>query len=142
MLSRASTSSFMLIGLMFAHLIAIEYCVTPLAILRLCVGADIVFWALLLPAVDLAALPHVDGVGVVVAVVAAVGFAVLAAVAPAVVFAVVVPPALSVLTALVPVDVAVLSSTESAVAFVLVPSSALPVSLLVASACACCSAVS
>lgn len=131
----------MLIGLMFAHLIAIEYCVTPLAILRLCVGADIVFWALLLPAVDLAALPHVDGVGVVVAVVA-VGFAVLAAVAPAVVFAVVVPPALSVLTALVPVDVAVLSSTESAVAFVLVPSSALPVSLLVASACACCSAVS
>lgn len=141
MLSRASTSSFMLIGLMFAHLIAIEYCVTPLAILRLCVGADIVFWALLLPAVDLAALPHVDGVGVVVAVVA-VGFAVLAAVAPAVVFAVVVPPALSVLTALVPVDVAVLSSTESAVAFVLVPSSALPVSLLVASACACCSAVS
>ena len=43
---------------------------------------------------------------------------------------------------LVPVDVAVLSSTESAVAFVLVPSSALPVSLFVASACACCSAVS
>lgn len=42
---------------------------------------------------------------------------------------------------LVPVDVAVLSSAESAVAFVLVPSSALPVSLLVASACACCSAV-
>lgn len=42
---------------------------------------------------------------------------------------------------LVPVDVAVLSSAVSAVAFVLVPSSALPVSLLAASACACCSAV-
>lgn len=42
---------------------------------------------------------------------------------------------------LVPVDVAVLSSAESAVAFVSVPSSALPASLLVASACACCSAV-
>ena len=55
--------------------------------------------------------------------------------------ATVVPSALSVLTALVPVDVAVLSSTVSAVAFVLVPSSALPVSLLVVSACACCSAV-
>ena len=53
-----------------------------------------------------------------------------------------VPSALSVLAALVPVDVAVLSSTVSAVAFVLVPSSALPVPLLVASACACCSAVS
>ena len=52
-----------------------------------------------------------------------------------------VPSALSVLTALVPVDVAVLSSTVSAVAFVLVPSSALPVSLLAASACACCPAV-
>lgn len=55
--------------------------------------------------------------------------------------AAVVPSALSVLAALVPVDVAVLSSAESAVAFVLVPSSALPVPLLVASACACCSAV-
>ena len=55
--------------------------------------------------------------------------------------AAVVVSALSVLTALVPVDVAVLSSTESAVAFVLVSSSALPASLLVASACACCSAV-
>lgn len=55
--------------------------------------------------------------------------------------AAVVPPALSVLTALVPVDVAALSSTVSAVAFVLVPSSALPVSLLAASACACCSVV-
>lgn len=42
---------------------------------------------------------------------------------------------------LVPVDVAVLSSAESAVAFVLVPSSASPVSMLVASACACCSVV-
>ena len=51
-----------------------------------------------------------------------------------------VPSALSVLTALVPVDVAVLSSAVSAVVFVLVPFSALPVSLLVASACACCSA--
>ena len=48
-----------------------------------------------------------------------------------------VPGALSVLTALVPVDVAVPSSTVSAVALVLVPSSALPVPLLVASACAC-----
>lgn len=51
-----------------------------------------------------------------------------------------VPSALSVLTALVPVDVAVLSSTVSAVAFVLGPSSALPASLLAASACACCTA--
>lgn len=50
------------------------------------------------------------------------------------VVAAVVPSALSVLTALVPVDVAVLSSTVSAVAFALVPSSALPVSLLVAPA--------
>ena len=56
--------------------------------------------------------------------------------------AAVVPSALSVLAVLVPVDVAMLSSAESAVAFVLVPSSALSVSLLVASACACCSAVS
>lgn len=55
--------------------------------------------------------------------------------------AAVVASALSALTALVPVDVAVLPSAESAVAFVLVPSSALPVPLLVASACACCSAV-
>lgn len=55
--------------------------------------------------------------------------------------AAVVLPALSVLTALVPVDVAVLSSAVSAVAFALVPSSALPVPLLVASACACCVAV-
>lgn len=53
-----------------------------------------------------------------------------------------VPLALSVLTALVPVDVAVPSSTVSAVAFVMAPSSALPVSPLVASDCACCSAVS
>lgn len=58
-----------------------------------------------------------------------------------VVVAAVVPSALSVLTALVPVDVVGLSSTVSAVVFVLVPSSALPVSLFVASACASCSAV-
>lgn len=43
---------------------------------------------------------------------------------------------------LVPVDVAVLSSAVSAVTFVFVPSSALPVSLFVSAACACCSAVS
>lgn len=55
--------------------------------------------------------------------------------------AAVVASALSVLTALVPVDVAVLSSAVSAVAFVSVPSSALPVPLLLVSACACCSAV-
>ena len=42
---------------------------------------------------------------------------------------------------LVPVDVAVLSSAESAVAFVVVPSSALPVPLCEVSVCACCSAV-
>lgn len=54
--------------------------------------------------------------------------------------AAVVPSSLSVLTALAPVDVAVPSSAESAVAFVSVPSSALAVSLLVASACACCTA--
>ena len=66
-----------------------------------------------------------DGVGAVVAVSVAV----------------VVPAARSVLTALVPVDVAVLSSRVSAVAFVSVPPSALPVPMLVASACACCSAV-
>lgn len=53
-----------------------------------------------------------------------------------------VPSALSVLTAPVPVDVAVPSYTVSAAAFVLVPSSALPVSLFVASVCARCSAVS
>lgn len=41
--------------------------------------------------------------------------------------AAVVPSSLSVLTSLVPVDVAVPSSTVSAVAFALVPSSALPV---------------
>ena len=46
-----------------------------------------------------------------------------------------------VVAAVVPVDVAVSSSTVPAAAFVLVPSSALPVSLLVASACACCVAV-
>lgn len=52
-----------------------------------------------------------------------------------------VPSSLSVLTALAPVDVTVPSSAVSAVAFASVPSSALPVSLPVASACACCSAV-
>ena len=72
-----------------------------------------------------------DGVGVPVAVVVP-GVAVVSAL---------VPSALSVLTALVSVDVEVLFSTVSAVALVLVPFSALPVSLLVASACACCSAV-
>lgn len=55
--------------------------------------------------------------------------------------AAVVASALSVLTVLVPVNVAGLSSAVSAVAFVMAPSSALPVSLLVASACVCCSAV-
>ena len=55
--------------------------------------------------------------------------------------AAVVSSALSVLAALVPVDVAGLSSAVSAVAFVLVPSSALPAMLFAASACACCSAV-
>ena len=49
--------------------------------------------------------------------------------------------ALSVLTSLVPVEVAVLSSTVSAVAFVLAPSSALPASPFEGSACACGSAV-
>lgn len=57
-----------------------------------------------------------------------------------VVVAAAVPSALSMLTALVPVDVAVLFSTVSTFAIVSVPSSALPVSLLVASACACCTA--
>ena len=55
--------------------------------------------------------------------------------------AAVVASALSVLAALVPVDVAALSSTVSAAAFVLVPPSVLPASLFGASACACCSAV-
>lgn len=67
-----------------------------------------------------------DGVGVVVA-----------AVVPSLVAS-----ALSVLAALVPKDVAVLSSALSAVAFVLVPSSVLPVSPFVAPACDCSSAVS
>lgn len=49
--------------------------------------------------------------------------------------------ALSVLTALVSVDVAVPSSAVSAAAFVLVSSAALPVSLFVSAACACCSAI-
>lgn len=59
----------------------------------------------------------------------------------AVVVPALVASALSVLAALVPVDVAVPSSTVSAVAFVSLPSSALPVPLFVASACVCCSAV-
>lgn len=59
----------------------------------------------------------------------------------AVVVPALVASALSVLAALVPVDVAVPSSTVSAVAFVSLPSSALPVPLFVASACACFSAV-
>lgn len=67
-----------------------------------------------------------DGVGTVVAVSVAA----------------VVPSVLSVLAAVVPVNVAVLSSAVSAVAFVLASSSALPASPPVASACACCSAVS
>ena len=54
----------------------------------------------------------------------------------------VVPSAVSVLTALAPVDVSVLSSAVSAAAFVLVPSSALAVSLFVSAACVCCSAAS
>lgn len=58
-----------------------------------------------------------------------------------VVVAAAVPVALSVLVALMPVDVAVLSSAVSAVAFVLVPSLALPVLLLVSAACARRSAV-
>lgn len=77
------------------------------------------------------------GVPVAAAVPGVAASAVLAAVVPSLV-----PSALSVLTALVPVDVAVPFSTVSAVAFLLVPSSTLPVSLLVASARACCSAVS
>ena len=68
-----------------------------------------------------------DGVGVVVAAVVLFGVSALA---------------FSVLAALVSVDVAALSSGAPAVTFVLVPSSAVPVSLDVASACACCSAVS
>lgn len=76
-----------------------------------------------------------SGVGVAWARMDGVGVPVAAAV-PALVAS-----ALSVLTALVSVDVAGLSSTVFAVAFVSVPSSTLPVPLLVASACACCSAV-
>lgn len=80
--------------------------------------------------------------GAVVPVAAVVlGVAVLLGVATAfVVLAAVVSSALSVLTALVPVDVAVPSSAVPAAAFVLVPSSALSVPLLVSAACACCSA--
>lgn len=79
-----------------------------------------------------------DGAGVP----GVVGVPVAAAVPGVAVVSALVASALSVLTALVSVDVEVPSSTLFAVAFVLVPSSALPVSLLVASACACCSAVS
>lgn len=79
------------------------------------------------------------GVGLVWARREGVGVLVAAVVLPVVE---VVPSVLSVLAALAPVDVAVPSSTVSSVAFALVPLSALPVSLLVASACACCSAVS
>ena len=82
-----------------------------------------------------------DGVGAVVAVSVAAVVVLPGAVASAVLAAVVVPSALSVLVALVPVDVAALSSAVSAAAFVLAPSSALPVSLFVSAACACCSAV-
>ena len=81
-----------------------------------------------------------DGAGAVVSV--AVGMPVAAAVPGVVVVSALVASALSVLTALVSVDVEVLFSTVSAVAFVLVPSSVLPVSPFVASACSCCSAVS
>lgn len=66
--------------------------------------------------------------------------AVVPGVEVSVALAVGVPSALSVLTALAPVDVAVLSSAVSAVTFVFVPSSALTVSPFMASACACCSA--
>lgn len=62
-----------------------------------------------------------DGVGAVVAVLVAAALA----------------SALSVLTALVPVPVAVPSSTVPAAAFALVPSSALSASPFVASDCAC-----
>lgn len=58
-----------------------------------------------------------------------------------VVVAAVVSSAFSVLAALVPVDVAVLSSAESTVVFVLVSSLDLLASPFVASDCACCSAV-
>lgn len=83
-----------------------------------------------------------DGAVVVVAAVVLPGVAAVLPGVAAVPVAVGVPSALSVLAALVSVDVTVPFSTVSAVAFVLVQSSALPVSLLVASDCACCSAVS
>lgn len=79
-----------------------------------------------------------DGAGVPVAV----GMPVAAAVPGVAVVSALVASALSVLTALASVDVEVLFSTVSAVALVLVLFSASPVSLLVASTCACCSAVS
>lgn len=74
-----------------------------------------------------------DGVGVSVATVVP-GVAVVPVAAA-------VLSALSVLAALVPVDVGVLSSTVSAAAFVSVPLSGLSVSLFVSADCACCSAV-
>lgn len=92
-------------------------------------------WAL--PVCDVAEIAAGVGLGVVWARRDGAGVAV-AAVVPV---AAALPSALSVLAALVPVDVAVPSSAVSAVAFVMAPSSALSVSLLVASACACCSAV-
>ena len=79
-----------------------------------------------------------DGAGVSVAAVVPSALSVLTELVQV---AAVVAPACSVLAVLVSVDVAVLSSTVSAVAFVLVPLSALPVSLFVASDFACCSAV-
>lgn len=66
------------------------------------------------------------------------GVAAVPGAAVSVALAAAVSSAFSVSAALVPVDVAVLSSVVCAVAFVLVPSSALPVSPFVASACACC----
>ena len=66
----------------------------------------------------------------------------VASVASAAVVPAVVASALSVLAALVSLDVTAPFPTVSAIAFVLVPPSALSVSLLVASDCACCSAVS
>lgn len=75
-----------------------------------------------------------DGAGVSVA-------AVVPGVAVSVALAVGVPSALSVLTALVPVDAAVLFSTGSAVALVSGPSFALPALPTEVSVCACCSAV-
>ena len=93
-----------------------------------------------------------DGVGVLLSVAAVVlGVAGLPGVAAApavlvfvgsgwVVFSGVAAPVLSVLAAPVSVDVAVLSPAVAAVAFVSVPSSALPVLVFAMPACACCPA--